>query len=70
MDVDETSLRSLIQNKQMIRMTDVAEKNVVTNVSYLKGALVILLNCKCLSIDIIGVLNDIFCLTTSSDFVD
>ena len=70
MDVDEAALRSLIQNLQLLRMKDVAGENVGTVVSYLKGALVLLSNCKCLPTDMMGILNDIFCSAACSDFVD
>jgi len=56
MDVDEAALRSLIQNLQMLCMKDVAGENVGTIVSYLKRALVLLSNCKCLPTDMMGFL--------------
>ena len=44
-DVEDSSLCSLVQSLQSLRMKDIEGGNVATVVSYLKGALLLLKNC-------------------------
>ena len=50
-------------------MKDIEGENVVTVVSYLKGALLFLKNCGDLPTDTHGLLNDIMCSASNDDFV-
>jgi hypothetical protein len=60
MDIDDSALRSLTENLQVLRLKDFPGENVETTVSYLKGALMLLSNCGKMPNDIIGLLKDIF----------
>jgi len=49
-------------------MKDVPGENVGMVASYLKRALALLGNCKCLPTDMMGILNDIFCSVACPNF--
>jgi len=68
MDVDDSALRVLTENFQRLWMKDVAGENVETVVSYLKGALMLLSNCKKIPTDVLGILKDIFFLAECDEF--
>ena len=70
MDVDDSALRSLAQNLQNLWMKDVPGENVGAIVSYLKGALLLLANCNCLSTDTVRLLNDTFYLAECDKFTN
>jgi len=56
MDADDSSLHSITQRLQTLRLKDVPDENVGTLVSYLKGALMLLQNCSDLPIDTVGLI--------------
>ena len=68
MDVEDSSLRSLVQSLQTLRMKDIEGENIATVVSYLKGALLLLKNCAELPTDTHGLLNDIMTSASNDDF--
>ena len=70
MDVDDTALSYLTQNLQSLRISGVPGENVGTIVSYLKGTLLLLSNCNSMPTDIMGLLNDTFCLAACDEFTD
>ena len=69
MDVDAAVLRSLTQSVQNFRLQNILVKDVSTDASYLKGALLLIQNCcEALPIDTLGLLNDIMCSASNINF--
>ena len=68
MYVDDSTLRSLTEALQTLRMKDVAGENMSTIVSYLKGALLLLQNCGAIPTDIMGLLNDVMVSADCKEF--
>ena len=64
MDVEDSSLRSIIDRIKTVRMKDIPGENVGTIASYLKGVMLLLDNCNSLPTDVLGILNDVM---TSAD---
>ena len=58
MDVDDSAIRALIQNLQVLRMKEAPEENVGTVVSFLKGVLVLIQNCATLLTGTIALMNN------------
>ena len=56
-DVDDSAMRILIQNLQVLQLVNVGE-NVGTVVSFLKGALMLIKNCALLLADTTVLMND------------
>ena len=68
MDLDNSGIRALAENLQILQMKDIPGKNFGTVVSYLKGVLFLLANCGKLPTDSMGILRDTFCLSECDEF--
>lgn len=61
MDVDDSAIRALIQNLQVLRMKNVPRENMGMVEKILKESLIFIQKCKVTLTDIIGLMNSTMC---------
>ena len=70
LDVEDSDLRSTMQSLQTMHLKDIPRENVLTAVSYLKGAIMLLQNCDTVLTDTLGILHDIMTSTDCDKFTE
>ena len=68
LDINNSSLHSITQSLQALRLKDAPGENISVVVSYLKGAVILLHNCTFLPTYLIDLLNDIMCFANNDEF--